>query len=125
MKVPAELKYTKDHEWLKKTADGWVVGITDFAQSELGDVVFADLPAPGKTVKKGETLAVVESVKAASDVYAPVSGTVKLRNEKVASSPELLNSEPYDGGWMVVLEGVSESELGELMTAESYRALIG
>ena len=124
MNIPAELSYTKDHEWLKKITDGWLVGITDFAQSELGDVVFADLPAPGKTIKRGETLAVVESVKAASDVYAPVSGRVKSRNEQVTTAPELLNSDPYGSGWMVVLEDVADAELGELMTAAQYQALL-
>ena len=99
--VPAELKYSKEHEWLRKEADGtYTVGITEHAQELLGDMVFVDLPDVGTTVSAGDDCAVAESVKAASDIYAPVSGEIVAVNDALSDSPELVNSEPYEGGWI-------------------------
>lgn len=125
MQIPENLKYTKDHEWVRIEGTTAVVGITEFAQSELGEIVFVDIPAAGKKVKAKDTLCVVESTKAASDVYAPVGGTVKEGNPALANEPALVNSSPYERGWMVKLEGVSAADAGALMGAAEYRKLLG
>jgi glycine cleavage system H protein len=125
MEFPQDRKYTKDHEWVQMEGDLAVVGITEFAQSELGDLVFVDLPAVGKSVAQRNTLCVVESTKAASDVYSPLTGTVSAVNETLSSDPGLINRTPYSDGWMVKLSGVSQAELGALMSAEEYRKLLG
>jgi glycine cleavage system H protein len=125
MEFPNECKYTKDHEWIRVEGDKVIVGITEFAQSELGDLVFVDLPAVGKTVATHGTLCVVESTKAASDVYSPVAGTVAERNDALADDPGLINRTPYSDGWIVKLSGVSEAELAGLMSAEEYKKLVG
>ena len=125
MEFPNEYKYTKDHEWVLAQGDKVIVGITEFAQSELGDLVFVDLPAVGKTVATHGTLCVVESTKAASDVYSPVAGTVAERNEALANDPGLINRTPYTEGWIVKLSGVSQSEVAGLMSAEEYKKLLG
>jgi glycine cleavage system H protein len=125
MEFPNECKYTKDHEWVRVEGDKVIVGITEFAQSELGDLVFVDLPAVGKTVATHGTLCVVESTKAASDVYSPVAGTVAERNDALADDPGLINRTPYSDGWIVKLSGVSEGELAGLMSAEEYKKLVG
>ena len=125
MEFPNECKYTKDHEWVRIEGDKVIVGITEFAQSELGDLVFVDLPAIGKTVATHGTLCVVESTKAASDVYSPVAGTVAERNDALADDPGLINRTPYSDGWIVKLSGVSEAELAGLMSAEEYKKLVG
>lgn len=125
MEFPSNLKYTKDHEWVNVEGDSATVGITEFAQSELGEIVFADLPAVGKAFKQHDTLCVVESTKAASDVYSPIAGIVKETNAKLASNPGLLNSKPYQDGWLVKLEGINKSELTGLMDAAQYKALLG
>ena len=125
MEFPNECKYTKDHEWVRVEGDTVIVGITEFAQSELGDLVFVDLPAVGKTVATHGTLCVVESTKAASDVYSPVAGTVAERNDALAEDPGLINRTPYSDGWIVKLSGVSEAELAGLMSAEDYKKLLG
>jgi len=125
MKIPGELKYSKEHEWVKVEGDVATIGITEFAQSELGDLVFVELPAVGKTVKPKETLCVVESTKAASDVYAPLGGTVREVNNALKQKPELINSSPYAEGWIVKLGGVSAADLAGLMSAEEYRAFLG
>ena len=118
---PADLKYTKSHEWVRTLADGNVeVGITDHAQSALGDLVFVDVPEAGKTLKAGDTFAVVESVKAASDVYAPIAGTVVEGNGALGSQPELINSEPYKGGWIMRLKPSGAPQ--GLLTAAEYQA---
>ena len=118
---PADLKYTKSHEWVRTLADGNVeVGITDHAQSALGDLVFVDVPEAGKALKVGDTFAVVESVKAASDVYAPVAGTVVEGNATLGGQPELINSEPYKGGWIMRLKP-SGAPSG-LLSATEYQA---
>ena len=125
MEFPAELKYTKDHEGLRVEGDLIVVGITEFAQSELGDLVFVDLPAVGKTVAHHGTLCVVESTKAASDVYSPVAGTVAQRNDALTNDPGLINRTPYTEGWIVKLSNVASSEVEGLMSADEYRKLLG
>ena len=122
MQVPDDLRYAKSHEWLR--ADG-TVGITDHAQHELSDVVFVDLPAVGKVVKAGEVVCVVESVKAASDIYAPVSGTVTATNPGLATNPALVNTDAYGEGWMFKLELANATERDALMDAAAYRAATG
>lgn len=124
MEFPEELHYTKEHEWIRKEGEQVVVGITEFAQDELGDIVFIELPDIGKEVKASETLCVVESTKAASDVYAPVSGTVKEVNESLNDNPEQVNESPYQDGWLAKLEGVSGSELEGLMSASQYKEFV-
>ena len=125
MEFPNDCKYTKDHEWVRVEGDKVIVGITEFAQSELGDLVFVDLPAVGKTVATHGTLCVVESTKAASDVYSPVAGTVAERNDALADDPGLINRTPYSDGWIVKLSGVSDAEIAGLMSAEEYKKLVG
>ncbi len=122
MNVPDDLRYAKSHEWLR--ADG-TVGITDHAQHELTDVVFVDLPAVGKVVKAGEVVCVVESVKAASDIYAPVSGKVGAVNPGLSANPALVNTDPYGEGWMFKLETATPAERDALMDAAAYRAATG
>ena len=118
---PADLKYTKSHEWVRTLADGNVeVGITDHAQSALGDLVFVDVPEAGKTLKAGDTFAVVESVKAASDVYTPVAGTVVEGNAALGNQPELINSEPYKGGWIMRIKPSGAPQ--GLLSAAEYQA---
>lgn len=124
MKVDAGCRYTKDHEWAKEEGEGVKVGISDYAQIELGDVVFVELPEVGATFSAGDAFANVESVKAVSDVYAPVSGTVTQVNEALNDSPELVNESPYEGAWMIVLEPSDKSELDALMNAEAYKSHI-
>lgn len=122
--VPAELKYRESHEWVRQEADGTVtVGITEHAQELLGDMVFVDLPDVGATFAQGDDCAVAESVKAASDIYAPLSGEVLSVNEALRDNPELVNSEPYTGGWLFTLKPDSDS-LDGLMDAEAYQASI-
>lgn len=125
MQFPDNCRYTKDHEWIRLEGDSAVMGITEFAQSELGDVVFVDLPAPGKALKQGETACVVESTKAASDVYAPASGTVKEVNKALSDQPQLVNSSSYDKGWMVKFEKVNKDEINKLMSSADYKKLLG
>lgn len=123
--VPNELKYSKEHEWLRKEADGsWTVGITEHAQELLGDMVFVDLPEVGATVSAGDDCAVAESVKAASDIYAPVSGEIIAVNSELEGTPELVNSEPYIGGWIFKIKASDESELDGLLDAAAYEALL-
>jgi glycine cleavage system H protein len=119
--LPADLRYTKSHEWLRKLPDGTVeVGITDHAQQALGDLVFVDVPEAGKTLGAGDSFAVVESVKAASDVYAPIAGTVVEGNSGLGSQPELINSEPYGAGWIMRLKPAGAPN--GLLTADEYAA---
>jgi len=122
--VPADLKYARSHEWLRTLADGVVeMGISDHAQQALGDLVFVEVPAVGRTLQQGEACAVVESVKAASDVYAPVAGTVVAVNEALAQSPELINQDPYAGGWILRLKLSPQPAAPDLLDAEAYAAL--
>ena len=118
MNIPAELKYTKSHEWLKEEADGsYTVGLTDYAQDQLGDIVFINLPAEGDEAEAGEALADVESVKAVSDVFSPVTGTVSTVNEELMDEPQKINQDPYEA-WIAKISDVTDTE--ELLTAEEY-----
>jgi glycine cleavage system H protein len=123
--VPADLRYARSHEWVRVEGDTATVGITDHAQHELTDVVFVELPAVGRQLRAGEACAVVESVKTASDVYAPVSGTVIAVNEALAGNPGLVNSAPYGEGWFFKLKLAQPAELDQLLDAAAYRTLIG
>lgn len=120
MNCPQELKYSKDHEWVKVEGNTAIVGITDFAQHELGDVVFVDLPAEGRVIKVDESFAVVESVKAVSDIIAPVSGKIIKVNEALADASETINTDPYGDGWLVVIELSDEAELNALLDSAAY-----
>lgn len=117
---PTDLKYTKDHEWVRLDGDVATVGITDYAQGELGDVVFVELPEPGASVSRGTSFGVVESVKAASDLYAPVSGEVTDVNGSLQDAPDLVNTAPFEDGWMIKIRPSDKAELQKLMDASSY-----
>jgi glycine cleavage system H protein len=121
--VPADLRYTKDHEWVKLDGDVATIGVTDFAANQLGDVVFVDLPPAGRKVEQFSTFGVVESVKAVSDLYAPVSGEVTEVNEALASKPELVNSDAYGEGWMIRVRVADPGQVGELLDAAAYETL--
>lgn len=123
--VPADLKYAKSHEWVRLTGDTATIGITDHAQHELTDVVFVELPAVGRVVKAGEGCAVVESVKTASDIYSPVSGTVSEINPAVVNDPSLVNTEPYGNGWFFKLKLSAPAEMAALLSPSDYRIQIG
>ncbi len=119
--IPADLKYTKSHEWVRALPDGQVeVGITDHAQSALGDLVFVEVPAVGRKLAAGEACAVVESVKAASDVYSPVTGRVVAHNEELSQKPELLNADPYGAGWLMRIELDAKAGSAALLAASEY-----
>ena len=124
MKVPADLKYTDSHEWIRVEGKRVRVGITEFAQSQLADLTFVDLPAVGSKVSAGREVAVVESVKAASDVYSPISGTVLEVNDALLSDPGKINSDSFGEGWMFVLEPSDPTEMEGLLDAEAYRATL-
>ncbi|MEN9301688.1 MAG: hypothetical protein RL264_117 [Bacteroidota bacterium] len=124
MNVPAELKYTKDHEWIRVEGDVATVGITDFAQSELGDIVFVEIETVGETLEKEEVFGSVEAVKTVSDLFMPVSGEILEFNETLEGEPELVNSDPYGKGWMVKVKLSNVSELDELLNAEAYQGII-
>ena len=121
--VPANLKYTKDHEWVSEQGDVATVGISDFAQGSLGDLVYVELPKVGRQVKKGEVIIIVESCKAASDVYAPISGEIVEINEAVTASPETINTSPYEAGWLVKIRANNNAELKELLDSNAYADL--
>lgn len=123
--LPKDLKYTSEHEWIKIEGERVVVGITEYAQKELGDVVFVDLPGVGEKVKMKEAMATIESVKAVSEIYAPISGEVMEVNDTLEHSPELVNQDPYGKGWIAIIEPLDTKELDELLTPEAYAALIG
>lgn len=123
--VPEELKYRDSHEWVRKEADGtFTVGITEHAQELLGDMVFVDLPGVGETFAAGDDCAVAESVKAASDIYAPLSGEIVAVNDALTDSPELVNSAPYADGWLFRLKASDESELDSMLDADAYKGSI-
>ena len=124
MEFPDELKYTEEHEWVMVEGDLAIVGITDFAQDALGDIVFVELPEAGSTVMAGKAFGVVESVKAVSDIYAPVSGTVEEINEELPDAPEILNTSPYGDGWMIKIRMSAPAEVDALMDAPAYLAHI-
>ena len=121
-KTPEELKYTKEHEWTSMEPESATIGITDFAQSALGDIVFVELPEVGSTISKGESFGVVESIKSVSDLYAPLTGKVIAKNDQLEESPELLNQDPYKN-WMVKIEVTNENEISELLSKEVYEKL--
>jgi len=123
MSNPSDRRYTSDHEWIKKDGDAYVVGISDYAQEELGDIVFVEVPEVGRQLQKGESFATVESVKAVSDIYAPCEGEIVAANEGLQDSPELLNTDAFEGGWIIKIK-TSEENLSELMSSEDYDKLI-
>ena len=125
MTYPENLKYTKEHEWVLVDGGNGTIGITDHAQSELGDIVFVDLPKPGAKITKGETFGSVESVKAVSDIYAPVSGEVLEINGELATTPEKLNEDPHGAAWLIKVKLGNPSEINELMPAADYQKYIG
>ena len=122
-KTPAELQYTKSHEWIRIEGDEATIGISDYAQDSLGDVVYVELPDVGASFDAGETFGAVESVKAASDLYMPVAGEVTAVNDALVSTPETLNSDPYEAGWMLKIK-VAEGVVGALMSAEAYEKYV-
>jgi glycine cleavage system H protein len=125
MNFPKELKYTEEHEWARKDGDHLVVGITDYAQSELGDVVYLDLPSVGNHFKQNESFGSIEAVKAASDLYMPVSGEITEVNAALADTPETINADPYGDGWMIKIKVDNEDELAGLMDADGYHEHVG
>ena len=125
MSIPAELKYTAEHEWIRVEGDEIVIGVTEFAQGELGDVVFIELETEGETLSIGETFGTIEAVKTVSDLFMPVDGEVVKVNPALEDTPELVNSEPFEGGWMIRIKMGDLSQLDGLMSADEYSALIG
>jgi glycine cleavage system H protein len=117
---PIDLRYTHDHEWLRATGTAWRVGITQFAVDQLGDITLVELPREGDLITKGQRFGTVESVKSVSDLYAPVSGKVSAINARLKDAPELVNSEPYAGGWMIEIEPTEKSEIDELLAPDAY-----
>ncbi len=125
MNIPANLKYSSDHEWCSVEGDVATIGITDFAQSQLGDIVFVDVPTVGESVAAGELFGTIEAVKTVSDAFSPVSGEVLEFNEGVDADPAVVNSDPYGEGWLVKVKMSDSSELDSLLSAEQYAELIG
>lgn len=125
MAIPSDLRFTKEHEWVSFDSDPIAtIGITDFAQESLGDITFVQLPKEGEEIRKNETFGVVESVKAVSDLYAPVNGRVVEVNQPLLNSPELLNEDPYSDGWMIKVEVTDPTDLDDLMSAEDYKGYV-
>ena len=124
MKVPENLKYTKDHEWVRVEGEEAFVGVTDFAQGELGDIVFVEVETEGEELEKEEVFGTIEAVKTVSDMFMPVGGEVLEFNEKLEDAPDLINSDPYGDGWIIKIKLADTSELDELLTAEAYQELI-
>jgi glycine cleavage system H protein len=124
MQIPEELSYTSEHEWVALDGDLATIGITDYAQSELGDIVFVELPKPGAATIQMQPFGAIEAVKAVSDLYAPLSGEVVEVNEKLGDQPELINQSPYGDGWLIKLKIKERAELKKLLSAEDYRAQI-
>lgn len=125
MNIPAQLRYTKDHEWLKIEGDIATIGITDYAQGELGDIVYVEVETAGETLKSEEVFGTVEAVKTVSDLFMPVSGEILEFNKGLESNPELVNTDPYGDGWMVKVKVADLGEVEALLTADAYAALIG
>lgn len=125
MNIPSNLKYSKDHEWIRVEGEEAYIGITDFAQGQLGDIVFVDVTTEGETLAKDEIFGSIEAVKTVSDAFIPVSGEVIEFNESLNDAPETVNKDPYGEGWMIKIKVTNPSELDELLTAEQYSALIG
>ncbi|HBI81274.1 MAG TPA: glycine cleavage system protein GcvH [Bacteroidales bacterium] len=125
MNIPSNLKYTKDHEWIKDEGNGIaIVGISDFAQTQLGDIVFIEIETQGETLAKEEVFGTIEAVKTVSDMFMPVSGQVLEVNPKVTEQPEIVNKDPYSEGWMIKIKMTNPAELNELLTAEQYKGII-
>lgn len=124
MNIPADLKYTKDHEWVKIDGDTAIIGITDFAQGELGDIVYVDVDTLDETVEEGEVFGSVEAVKTVSDLFMPLTGEVTEFNEALEDEPELVNAEPYGKGWMIKISISNADEIENLLDAEAYKSLI-
>jgi len=124
MNIPKELKYTKDHEWIRVEGNEAYVGITDFAQGELGDIVYVEIETEGEEIKKGEVFGTVEAVKTVSDLFMPVTGTVLEVNPDLESEPEVVNSDPYGKGWMIKISIADTSELDESLDADNYKDLV-
>jgi len=124
MSIPKNLKYTKEHEWALLSADSVTIGITDHAQNSLGDLVFVELPTSGDSITKGETFGVVESIKAVSDLYAPVTGEVVEVNQEAIDNPSSLNENPYDSGWLLKVKITETDQLNDLMSADDYEAFV-
>ena len=124
MNFPADLKYTKDHEWIRVEGEVAYVGITDYAQSELGEIVFVDIPTQGETVAKEESFGAIEAVKTVSDLFMPVSGEVLEVNPELEEAPELVNEDAYGKGWLIKISMTDASELGDLLSADEYQQLI-
>jgi glycine cleavage system H protein len=124
MNIPAELKYTKDHEWIRIEGDEVVIGITDFAQSELGDIVFVEVETEGDTIDQEEVFGSVEAVKTVSDLFMPISGEILSFNSELEDTPETVNTDPYGAGWMIRVKVADQGELESLLSAEDYSALI-
>jgi len=125
MNVPANLKYTKEHEWIRIEGDVAYVGITDYAQSELGEIVFVEVETVGETLKEGEVFGTVEAVKTVSDLYLPIDGEILEFNESLMDAPELVNDDPYNDGWMVKVAVSDATQVNNLLSATDYEALIG
>lgn len=125
MNFPDNLRYTKDHEWIRMEGDIAVIGITDFAQHELGDIVYVEIESVGKDMNSGEVFGTVEAVKTVSDLYLPVNGSIAEVNPKLNSNPELVNSDPYGEGWMVKMKVSNQADVDALMDAKAYEALVG
>ncbi|MCC6721329.1 MAG: glycine cleavage system protein GcvH [Bacteroidia bacterium] len=125
MNFPKELKYTKDHEWVKVNGDVATIGITEFAQSELGDIVFVEIETVGENLKAHEIFGTVEAVKTVSDLFLPVSGEIIEKNPELENNPQLVNTDPYDGGWMIKVKMSNTAEINYLMTSEDYAQIAG
>jgi glycine cleavage system H protein len=125
MNIPQELKYTKDHEWIKVDGDTALIGITDFAQGELGDIVFVEVETIGETLAKEDVFGTIEAVKTVSDLYMPVSGEVLELNSELENTPELVNREPYGNGWIIKVKISDVSEMADLLSADQYAELVG
>ena len=125
MNVPADLKYTKDHEWIKVEGDVATIGITDFAQSELGDIVYVEIETEGESLDSEEVFGSIEAVKTVSDLFMPITGEVSEINEEIESNPEVINSDAYGKGWLIKVKIADSSQIDGLMSAEAYQELIG
>lgn len=125
MNIPSDLKYTKDHEWIRVNGNEATIGITEFAQKELGDIVYVDINTVGKEVSQNEVFGTVEAVKTVSDLFSPLSGTVSEFNSALDGAPELVNNDAYGEGWMIKITGFSQAEVEGLMSAADYKSLVG
>ena len=125
MNFPTNVKYTSEHEWIRMEGDEAIVGITDYAQDQLGDIVFIDIPTEGETLEAGEVFGTIEVVKTVSDLFLPVAGEVLCQNEALADNPELVNQDPYGEGWIIKVQVSNPAELEGLLDAEAYKELIG